>query len=51
MTKMEKKNLIGDLIANGSKQLCTFENPITHYPIFYVKKYEFDGSFLIQSIQ
>jgi hypothetical protein len=37
MTKMKKKfllGLIGDVIPNGNKHLCTFESPIIQYPIF-----------------
>jgi hypothetical protein len=28
---------IGDVITNGNDHLGTFENPIIHFPIFYVK--------------
>jgi hypothetical protein len=41
--------LIGDVIINGNKHLCTFENPVIHYPIFHVKKKKIDGNFFIQS--
>jgi hypothetical protein len=29
--------LIGDMIPNGNKHLCTFESPIIQYPIFNIK--------------
>ncbi len=40
MTKMKTKfllRLIGDMIPNGNKHLCTFESPIIQYPIFNIK--------------
>ncbi len=39
--KMKTKfllGLIGDMTTNGNKDLCIFESPIIHYPIFNVKK-------------